>query len=287
MATIDTLVPDIERLLRSKEAVVPLDLDGQAKVARDLLRSVTPRPPTPGFVREAQVLWPREVGEECLRKIWYGLNSSTPAPVNAADAMKFSYGHMLETVLLAYAGMAGHEVTLQQHKFTETLTDAEGSIWLIRGKIDAIIDGVVVDVKSCSKTIYKDLSSYYHQVDWYAKVAEYSRAGILAVDKSTGRIRYEDVPPVWPRGQQTVSADILSELGASVPPLRRYVNKTVDRVGVLMPDECLFCPYKYQCWEDLKAFKYSFGPVFYTSVGNPPRVPELTREEVENAPLRG
>lgn len=286
MAAIESLVPDIERLLKTKVPVTPLSLDRQARVASDLLKAITPRPPTPGFVREARVLWPREVGENCLRKVWYGLQS-TPSPTSAADELKFSYGHLLEATLLTYAEMAGHEVKDQQLKLTESLRDSEGDRWLIRGKIDAVIDGVVVDVKSCSKTVYNDLSTYYSQVDWYAKVGGYERAGILAVEKSSGRIRYEEVPPTWVRGVQTVRDETLSELGAPAAPPRRYLPSKVDKIGVQLPDECLFCPFKFDCWSGLKAYRYAYGTAFYTSVGTPPRVPEMTREEVESAPIRG
>lgn len=286
MASIETLVGDIESVLKTQTVTAPLSIEAQAKAAASLLKSITPRPPTPGYTREPFVLWPREIGELCLRKIWYGLWYPQPA-VNATDAMKFSYGHLLEETLLTYAEMAGHTVKDRQLKLTEDMTSYGGTPWKVRGKIDAVIDGVLVDVKSCSKTIFANLTPYYGQVDWYAKVGGYERAGILAVEKTSGRIRYGDVPQLWSRSGQSVSETTLLELESPTPPERRYKETAFNAFGRTLPDECLFCPFKYECWDGLRAFKYSYGPAFYTELRTAPRVAEMTREEVENEPLRG
>jgi hypothetical protein len=199
--------------------------------------------------------------------------------------MNFKYGHLLEETLLTYAELAGHDVKLRQLKLTESMLSSDGTAWMVRGKIDAEIDGVLVDVKSCSKTAFNDLTGYYPQVRWYAETGSWKRAGILAIEKSSGRIRYEEVPrlPVGATKVQTYHGDLLKELGSGSPPSRFFKSGKDGK----LPDGCLWCPHKYKCWPGITAYKYAYGPVFY--VEKPvvtPRVPTMTQAEVESAPIR-
>jgi hypothetical protein len=288
VAHISTLVDDIQMVLRTNVAAAPLEQDAWAHVALRMVASIAPRPPTPGYVRDPYVIWPREIGEQCLRKIWYNLHPEThPAPVNAVDSLKFKYGHLIEEVTLTYAELAGHEVQHRQMKLVESMESTSGDRWLVRGKIDAVIDGVLVDVKSCSRSVFQDLSSYYEQVRWYAKAGGWKEAGILAVEKSSGRMRYEAVPLCHGgTGRiQTFHGDTLDELSATTPPDRSLIFHPGSNGK--MPDGCLWCPHKYRCWPDLVAYKYAYGPEFFVEPPMRMRVPRMTQAEVENEPIRG
>lgn len=287
MPTIDTLVPDIEEVLRTQVGKSALGHDAWAEAAWGMVKAIAPRPPTPGFKREEHVLYPTELGEACLRKLWYKLHSVTGEKTAPASAMMFAYGHLLEEVLLTYASLAGHTVESRQVKLAAPMISASGEPWLVRGKIDAVIDGVVVDVKTCSNRMFQDLSGYHRQVAWYGLVGPWERAGILALHKANGRLRYEDVP--FTKGvYHGLDPGALDELDGVDPPPRPY-EPVPTTLGERLPEACLFCPFKFDCWPSLRAFQYSFGPDFYVSVAakGGPRVREMSREEVESAPLRG
>lgn len=44
-----------------------------------------------------------------------------------------------------------------------------------------------------------------------------------------------------------------------------------------LPVMCSYCDYKYTCWENLRTFMYSSGPVFLTKVVNQPKVFEMEK----------
>ena len=76
------------------------------------------------------------------RQIWYMANSQGgPQELNAKTYFKFLYGDIIELLVLFLAKEAGHKVEREQEEI-----EVDG----VLGHIDAIIDGVVVDVKSAS-----------------------------------------------------------------------------------------------------------------------------------------
>ena len=68
--------------------------------------------------------------------------------ISPSTRVKFLYGDILESLVLQLARDAGHEVSDEQ-KSVEWKHDSSG--YSVRGRIDAVIDGVVVDVKSVTK----------------------------------------------------------------------------------------------------------------------------------------
>jgi hypothetical protein len=110
--------------------------------------------------------------------------------------LKFLYGDIIESLLLFLTREAGHEVKEQQAE-----VDVDG----IKGHIDAIIDGVLVDVKSASPYGYKkfeqgtveqdDLFGYVAQLAGYANVLTPGQdAAWLAKDKVDGSICISILP---------------------------------------------------------------------------------------------
>ena len=76
------------------------------------------------------------------RQLWYDLNwEGETEEMLPSTLIKFAYGDIIEHMILLFARMAGHTVEFEQME-----VELEG----IKGHPDAVIDGVVVDVKSAS-----------------------------------------------------------------------------------------------------------------------------------------
>ena len=73
------------------------------------------------------------------RQVWYQSRDITKEKLPAWAKIKFTYGHILEELLLLLAKTAGHEVKNEQKEL-----EIEG----VMGHQDCEIDGVVVDCKS-------------------------------------------------------------------------------------------------------------------------------------------
>jgi hypothetical protein len=195
----------------------------------------------------------------------------------------FLYGHVIEELILFLAREAGHEVT-----------DCQREVELagIKGHIDAIIDGKVMDVKSASSRSFdkfadgslkdNDPFGYIKQIGFY-KQGLVMDGGFLAMDKQFGHLTTylpeEDVNVV-PR------IDELKYLAKEDTPepvrLRAYDPVPYGKSGnYVLCTECKYCSHKLNCWADandgkgLRAFMYSNGPIFFTKVVHTPKVDEV------------
>ena len=91
------------------------------------------------------------VGTPCKRKLWYKINLvGKGEPLEAYTLLKFFYGDMIEELILCLTAASGHKVEGMQDRL-----DVHG----VKGHRDAIIDGMTIDVKSCS--------SYAFKKDWH------------------------------------------------------------------------------------------------------------------------
>ncbi len=126
------------------------------------------------------------------RQMWYEAHpvEGSKEPMRPNTYLKFMYGDIIEQMLLFLAKEAGHSVENEQGE-----VEVEG----VFGHIDAIIDGVVVDVKSASPYGYKkfedrtvtedDPFGYVAQLSGYADVLTPGEgAAWLAQDKVSGDI---------------------------------------------------------------------------------------------------
>ncbi len=220
------------------------------------------------------------------RQVWYEINNPTVGerlPANVKT--KFLFGDLWESVLLMLAEEAGHVVTHQQVE-----VDING----IKGHPDAIIDGVVVDVKSCSTYSYRKFSDgslrdgdafgYIPQLAGYVHALTPGQGGaFLAVDKTTGSIcllkvsaeelAAVDIPALVEHKKKIVSGEIPERCYEAVPEGKSGNLKLA--VG------CSYCGFRQHCWADsnggrgLRTFLYSSGPVFLTHVERVPNVFEV------------
>lgn len=284
MSDITTLVRDINRVLTPSE-------DGG--VGEEVLRNFAER--TAHHVkdtlelredrdREGNVLYASEVGERCTRKLYYRLTNHKGEAIPAHTHYKFLYGDVVEEITLLLAEAAGHKVEHCQEKVVAKVGD-----WEVRGRIDAVIDGVPVDVKSMSTYGYNDLPSsldeyedkfgYVDQVSFYRNWRfDSETVGILGVDKTLGHIRLSLGRGLDKGSQAARVGHITTELEKGVPD-RAYQTVPEGKSGnEKLGVQCSYCPFKQECWPGLRTFLYSKGPVYLTRVMNEPNVPEVRND---------
>jgi len=277
---IETIVEDIYNVLddNKHECEVPnLQLLGQDimdAVGRSMARDNS-LPPT---IRASGI------GKACDRQQWYDLNGFEGLPLQSNTRLMFLYGHVIEALLLFLAREAGHKVERQQE---EVVVDG------ITGHIDAVIDGLVVDVKSTSSRSFEKFANnelagddpfgYMKQIGFYMEGMS-KRGGFLAMDKQFGHLAWLEIPKqasVVPRIQELKEM----EKAGSMEPVRQvdYNPVAMGKSGnKTLCTECKYCSHKLHCWTDandgkgLRAFMYSNGPVFLTDVKSLPKVPEVS-----------
>jgi len=192
---------------------------------------------------------------------------------------------MIEELVLNLATASGHSV-----KGTQDKLNVHG----IQGHRDAVIDGMTVDVKSCSTYSFKkfkegrlkdddpfgyisQLSSYVYAGKDDPLVVNKTHGAFLAVDKQNGHICldiYDFTEELKKKEKEIletkaiVVGDIPKERIDPVPQ-----SKTSPNMKLSM--QCSYCEYKYHCWDKVRTFIYSYGPEYLTDVVNEPKVPEV------------
>jgi CRISPR/Cas system-associated exonuclease Cas4 (RecB family) len=277
--SISTLVQDIYSLLEKGAAKIDASNLGQMISGR--LREVKGGP----------ALRMSTAGEKCVRKLWFRQHQpETAEALPGPTVLKFMTGDIKEELVLSLAEQAGHKVEARQEE-----VEYEG----VKGHIDAIIDGVVVDVKSAnSRSMEKfrrhqlerlDPFGYLDQIGLYAealkddpRVTVKGQVAFLAADKELGHLHL-DVYPKRERPWKDILRGIKDELSKSTPPDRYYSDRPDGASGNRsLPMECTYCSYKEVCWRDanggrgLRKFIYANGPKWFTRIMREPDVPEKT-----------
>jgi hypothetical protein len=206
-------------------------------------------------------------------------------PIRSSTFLKFLYGDVIEQLYLYLAKEAGHSVTDEQREI-----EVDG----IKGHIDAIIDGTVVDVKSASSYGYRkfeegtveqdDPFGYVAQLAGYADVLTPGKdAAWWAVDKSTGDMCISPLKAMVIKHHKP--EDRIAHLKAVVdkpePPPLCYDPVPDGKSGNMkLPVGCSYCKHKFRCHPDVRLFIYSTGPRYLTTVARLPDVPEIKLSEV-------
>lgn len=281
MPQIESLVDDIYSLFSGHEC----NPDNVEEFGRDLSRIVADR------IRERRgdrnpALRMSNLGRPD-RQLWYEINGSDggedfPPHVR----IKFLYGDILEALLLFLAKEAGHTVELAQ---------AEVEIDGVIGHNDAVIDGVVVDVKSASTFSFKkfkdgslredDPFGYMEQLAGYSAGLGGLDGAFLAIDKTLGHLTLMQVPRAELEALDIPGriTHIKGVLASPEVPERCYAPVDMGTSGNQKLDTgCSYCSHKFKCWSDandgigLRSFLYSSGPVHLTNVAKEPNVLEVT-----------
>ena len=281
MKKIDTLVRDIYKTVEGKgswDSVVGSTFGSNlSSVASQ--RFSSPQEPR-GYLSLSSV------GTPCKRKLWYKVNKPTSGEsLRPNTLLKFFYGDMIEELVLSLAKASGHTVEGEQSKL---------NVFGVKGHRDAVIDGMTVDVKSCSSYAYKkfkegklkdddpfgyisQLSSYVYAGKDDPLVTDKTHGAFLAVDKQNGNVcldvydfseelnkKEEEILEI----KKTVEGDIPKEKIEPIPQ-----SKTSSNMKLSM--QCSYCEFKYVCWKNIRTFIYSYGPEYLTEVNTEPKVPEI------------
>lgn len=277
MADLKTLPDDIYKLFDPDVDHIPEDanLDEFAETLREVMRTRLRR-----YIKPASPLRFSALGKPD-RQVWYDAHDDgTKEALTPKTYLKFLYGDIIEAMLLFLAKEAGHSVEQQQ---------AEVSVDGVKGHIDAIIDGVVVDVKSASPYGYKkfetdtvtqdDPFGYVAQLSGYADIlTPKDDAAWLAADKVAGDICISPLPKqVIKHHTAGPRIDHLRKIIENEqPPTRCYEDTPDGKSGNRkLTTPCGYCGWKKRCWPGLRGFAYSGGPRYLTVVAKTPDVPEF------------
>jgi len=230
------------------------------------------------------------IGRPCLRQTWYSIHEAEGGEdVLPHTKLKFAYGDILEDVILDLAEMAGHQVTHRQE---------EVSLFGVTGHTDAVISGMVVDVKTASKYSFQkfeeglkrendsfgyldQLGSYHTALRDTPEVTEKERAAFLVINKETGRLcldvhtfddEYRDY--LSKRYEKT-----LSGISSPKEPPRFFAPEADGKSGnYKLNVECSYCPFRFRCYPETRTFLYANGPRYLTKVVSTPKVPEVDKD---------
>lgn len=221
----------------------------------------------------------------CPRKVWFSVNE----PEKAEDfrpnvLLKFLFGDIIEHIVLLLLRIAGVEV-----RDTQKEVEVDG----VKGHIDAIVDNVLLDVKSASSLSFKkfeegltedkDPFGYLYQLCAYAVALDEDVGAFLAVDKQHGHV-VVDVHQFTEEDKERVRRRIsyLKEIVEcqEPPPVPEENNPIPEgKSGNLkLCTTCSYCNFKKACWPELRTFLYARGPVHLVKVEKEPNVPEVIND---------
>lgn len=280
--TIHTLIDDIYSTVQRRDGWFDDELarSFSTSVSTAIKAQFTERKKKPALMLS-------KMGNQCPCALWHSVNRPDLAiPAEPWANIKFTYGHMLEALLIALARASGHEVTGEQDA-----VHVDG----IRGRRDCIIDGCLVDVKSASTRSFQKIRSgslkdddpfgYLSQLDGYLVgsmddplLRIKDRAYIFAIDKTLGhlclyehRLREASIRDRVKDYKRIVSGDSSPACCCGTVPEGKSGNIRLDT-------RASYSAFKFCCFPNLRTFIYSSGPVFLTEVVRLPDVIEISRE---------
>ena len=277
---ISTLVEDIHALFdpSTKVMIDPGAAWGMSDAICDAVKiALTDKQrDTKGKLRLSQVGKPE-------RQVWLEYNGVKGEELRPEVLIKFLFGHIYEALVLFLAKQAGHDVRGQQDELV-----VEG----IKGHRDAVIDNVLVDVKSSSSfgmnKFREGTTKDDHTFGYPLQLASYlagsddcidREAAWVAIDKQFGtivvdRVRRDQLPDARARVKH------IKEVVASPSmPEICYLPVADGKSGNhKLATGCSYCKFKHTCFPNLRTFIYSTGPRYLTTVVKTPKVPEVMED---------
>jgi hypothetical protein len=226
------------------------------------------------------------LGPRCPRALWYSVHRPELAEKLPPWAeIKFAYGHILESLVIALAKAAGHEVTGEQD-----VLELDGVV----GHRDCVIDGCTVDVKSASSFSFQKIKNgnlplvdnfgYLDQLDAYCvagagdPLVRIKDLGyILAIEKQLGHlcIHEHHVRPDHIRDRVRDCKAIISN---QEPPKCECGTEAIGASGNRKLDvKASYSAYKWECFPHLRAFRYAGGVMYLSKVVKKPDVLEVNK----------
>jgi len=282
MADINLLTYDIQNMLSTpmgRELSEEVSKEIAVNVGHRMQRALT----RVDRARKPGVLFPSELGHPCDRKTYYEFNYDPatmypPEEISAQQKFKFTYGDIIESLVIPLAKASGHDVTLVDHTTDWEVhpTSKGGQGWRVRGRIDMVVDGHVVDVKSMAARSFDrwatdgvkaDGFGYSAQVTSYQYALGNTAQGyILAIDKEGGKMK------LVPTKYEPVQLMAAAKAGANATTARLAAVPDGKSGNMKLCMTCSYCKWKAECWRDsnggagLRKFIYSFGPIWLTDV---------------------
>lgn len=281
MTSIHTLVPDILGLLKTKGWLTETLQKELGDGVSNRIKSQFEREQTPSL-RLSQM------GPRCNKALWHSIH--TPGEAEALPPWahnKFSLGHFQEAYGIVLCKAAGHKVEGEQHE-----CELDG----IKGHIDAVVDGCILDFKSCSSRQYlkyktgsvrlegNDTFGFLFQLDGYVTanrdnplVEVKDKGYIFAMHKELGHVcLYEHIARASSIKQRI--AECKEVVAASHPPLCTCETTPFGTSGnIKLGTRASYDNFKWSCHPNLRCFLYSDGPVYLTKVVRLPDVTEVDR----------
>lgn len=284
MASITTLVDDIYKFVDSGKISEQGTKEIAEEVAKLLSRRLSGEADSPRYLRASNL------SSVCGRKLWLDINShATAEPLDPVTKLKFLIGDLLEIIMLGLTKESGHEVTAKGKE-----VDVHG----VKGHIDAVVDGVLVDTKTASgRGFYKfknhklesdDPFGYIDQLNLYLEGMKddpdlkiKGQGGFLVFNKESGELHLDLYRKQTGESLEQRVDDVRAMLSNDEPPRRPYSPVPDGRSGnAVIPNvPCGYCGQKKECWKDsndgagLRTYSYAGGPRHFTRVVRDPLVP--------------
>ena len=279
MKDIKSLIPDIYSLVQRKDGWFTDELANGLSIAiTSRLKHNFSEYKGGGSLRLSKM------GEVCPKALWYSVHHPELAePFKPWTEIKFGYGHILEAYALTLAKAAGHSVEGEQD---ELVLDG------VVGHRDCVLDGYIVDVKSCNSRVFNryktgtpdeiNMFGYLDQLDGYTVassndplVRSLDKAYILAVDQVLGhlwlyehKVDHEKIRYRVSSYKRIVAGDTPPACTCTTIEYGRSGNRCLDT-------KASYSQYKHCCFPSLRTFSYSTGLVYFTKIVNKPNVPEV------------
>ncbi len=292
--SIDTLVEDIQLMLRTKLPAKYAAKFGAMQMGMFQDRFCTDIEPPKTILRMSKL------GQKCKRQLAYEEyelkhleDKGVSRPRGSGDPsldMMFSFGSVIENLVLVLAEAAGHTVECVQEPL-----EIDG----ITGSCDAVIDGCVVDIKTCSDYSFGKItsgglkyddpfgylsqaSSYYYALKKGGKIPESltPKAYFLCINKTTGEMGLVDYVITTRVRSKTKEIKEAKDAVKDISKAPRGYDTTKRGVHPVLGAACSRCKFKWHCWPGLRAFRFeSKGKPDIKYVTDPearPSVPEVT-----------
>jgi hypothetical protein len=220
------------------------------------------------------------------RQLWFDMKSEgTPERMPPSLFIKFLYGHLLEEIVIFLIKLSGHTVTDEQKEI---------KVSGIKGHMDCVIDGEVVDIKTASGYAFKkfkdgtlaenDMFGYMAQLAGYEEAQGTNKGGFLALNKESGELALYRPDEFDKPNIKSKIKNIKAAIKLDNPPSLCYNPIPDGKSGNMqLARECVYCRHKFECHKDsnegkgLRVFKYSNGLRYLTQTPKPPKVIEVTQ----------
>lgn len=274
MPSIHNLIPDIEKLVGRSDGWFT------EEIARELGVEIAYRM-RGSLNREEQrpKLRLSQMGSRCPKALWHSLHTPELAePLPPSAKIKYTYGHTIEAMAIALAKEAGHDVQGEQDEL---------EVLGVKGHRDCVIDGCIVDVKSCSSNMFNkfkdgslemdDPFGYLDQLDGYLVgsadddlVTSKTVAYDWAIDKTLGNmvlhehhLRHDHILERVASYKRIAALDV-------PPPCACEEVSDGESGNYILGVNAKYSPFKYTCNPHLRCFIYSGGPRWFTRLVKKP-----------------